>query len=320
MKPYKTIDEQIAILQSRNMQIPSIEFARRILRYENYYYVVNGYKAPFLATTSPEDIYKRGTTFHELYALYTFDRNLREMLLADLLRIEHCIKSTIIDVFSSQHGYDHRSYLREESFNSTGPKNERRVSFMISDMLKLIDKQKRHHEAVQHYMQKYGSVPLWVLSKVMTFGKTNSFYACMKAGEKEDVAKVFGLNARCFKALTDYLAVFRNKCAHGERIYCHAHDQHHPRPIPQLEYHELLRIPRNQKGYKYGTQDILALLIAMKFFMQPSRYAHLIRKVNYSLNEKLSKRLHTIPVTDIENIMGLYQGWTSLPEMGLRET
>ena len=84
--------------------------------------------------------------------------------------------------------------------------------------------------------------------------------------------------------------------------------------------HELLRIPRNQKGYKYGTQDILALLIAMKFFMQPSRYAHLIRKVNYSLNEKLSKRLHTIPVTDIENIMGLYKGWTSLPEMGLRET
>lgn len=30
MKPYKTIDEQIAILQSRNMQIPSIEFARGV--------------------------------------------------------------------------------------------------------------------------------------------------------------------------------------------------------------------------------------------------------------------------------------------------
>ena len=48
MKPYKTIDEQLAILRARNVQIPRKSFARRVLTYENYYYVINGYKAPSL--------------------------------------------------------------------------------------------------------------------------------------------------------------------------------------------------------------------------------------------------------------------------------
>jgi len=37
VKPYKTIDEQIAILESRKMIIPRNEFARIVLSYENYY-------------------------------------------------------------------------------------------------------------------------------------------------------------------------------------------------------------------------------------------------------------------------------------------
>ena len=42
MKPYKTIDEQLDILESRNVSIPSKSFARRVLAYENYYHVING--------------------------------------------------------------------------------------------------------------------------------------------------------------------------------------------------------------------------------------------------------------------------------------
>ena len=48
---------------------------------------------------------------------------------------------------------------------------------MIFDLMKMINKRKFNHEAIAHYVNKYGFVPLWVLSKVMTFGKINSFYA-----------------------------------------------------------------------------------------------------------------------------------------------
>lgn len=312
-KPFITVDEQITLLESRKMQIPDKKFAQHVLSYENYYYVINGYKAPFIASTNGDDVYKAGTSFRELVALYTFDRKLREILLPDLLRIEHAIKARIIDVFSKHHGEDHMKYLRPECFNSRDFQNFKRTNALIFDLLMLIDKQKRRHNAIQHYMDKYNSVPLWVLTKVMTFGKINSFYACMLKEDKDAVAASFGLSASDFKSLVDFIAIFRNKCAHSERIYCHIKDQKRPMPIHTLPIHAQLEIPKNKKGYKYGTQDILALLIAMKFFSQPDRYQRLIKKIDYALNHKLAYRLHSISCDDIRKIMGLVVDWQKLP-------
>ena len=47
-KPFKTIEEQIAILESRGLIIDSRETARRFLTRNNYYSLVNGYKEFFL--------------------------------------------------------------------------------------------------------------------------------------------------------------------------------------------------------------------------------------------------------------------------------
>ena len=305
MKPHKTVDEQLNILKSRNVYIPRKSFARRILTYENYYYVINGYKTPFIASTQPDDTYKPGTSFHEIFALYSFDRRLREILFPELLRIEHSVKSIIIDVFSKHHGHDHTSYLRPNSFNTTPFDNFKRTNALIFDLLKLIDKQRSRHGAITHYMDKYQFVPIWVLSKVMTFGKINSFYGCMLLNDKIEVATAFNLQPSQFKSLVDFITIFRNKCAHGERVYCHLKDQKKPSPIPELPLHDKLNIPHNMKGYKHGTQDILALLIAMKYFLQPDRYANLIRRIDYALNIKFARRLHSIPCSDIQEVMGL---------------
>ena len=82
-----------------------------------------------------------------------------------------------------------------------------------------------------------------------------------------------------------------------------------------MSVHESLKIPRNDKGYKYGTQDVLALLIAMKYFLQGDRYRKLIKHIDYALNIKLAKRLHSISVDDIKSIMGLTGNWTDLPKI-----
>lgn len=311
MKPYISIDEQISLLESRNVLINNYHFAYRVLEYENYYCVVNGYKAPFIASTNP-DCYKEGTLFNEIVALYTFDRRLREILFPDLLRIEHVIKSYIINVFSANHGNNHTSYLRPESFNCSSPTNLSRVNELIFDLLKMINKRKSNHEAIAHYVGKYGFVPLWVLSKVMTFGKINSFYAIMLNAEKIKVAESFNLSPKNFKSLVDYLAKFRNKCAHGERIYSSSRDSFRPRPIPRLPIHDILNIPCNAKGYKYGINDMLALLIAMKPFMQEARFSHLVDRINYALNTKLKRRLNSHAFEYVTHTMGLVDSWTNI--------
>ena len=97
-------------------------------------------------------MYKKGTSFNEIVALYTFDRRIREILMPELLRVEHSIKAKIIDVFSKHHGEDHTQYLRVESFNAHDFNNFKRTNKLIFDLLKLIDKQQKTHNAVQHYM------------------------------------------------------------------------------------------------------------------------------------------------------------------------
>lgn len=312
-KIYKPDEELINLLIARNMTVANKAFAAKILNYENYYYLINGYNKIFITSTSPEDFYRNGTTFNELLALYSFDRTLRETLLIELLRVEHIVKSRIIKVFSSYHGHDHTAYLRPENFNSISFENFKRTNSMIFDMLKLIDSKKKSHGSVKHYIDKYGYIPLWVLSKVMTFGKLNSFYSCLNLEEKAEIATYFHLTPKEFKGVIDFIANLRNKCAHGERIYCHAKDIPVPRPIPHLKEHDMLCIPKNQSGYKhYGSQDILALLIALRYFLPFNRYNNLLTKIDYILHKKLAKRLVSVNVKAVENIMGLNCDWLKL--------
>lgn len=85
-KSYKSYRQQIDILRSRGMVIGKGSQSSRvmsILERENYYNVINGYKELFLAskaTATIDEIYKTGTTFDEIYALYNFDRDSRSDL------------------------------------------------------------------------------------------------------------------------------------------------------------------------------------------------------------------------------------------------
>lgn len=57
--------------------------------------------------------YAKGTTFEQVYALYSFDQVMRSYFLTELIKIEKHIKSLIAYHFSEIHGYDHRQYLEQ---------------------------------------------------------------------------------------------------------------------------------------------------------------------------------------------------------------
>lgn len=84
-KSYKSYRQQLNILRSRGLKIgkgAQGSRAMRILERENYYNVINGYKELFLSsksTLSSNETFKSGTTFNEIYALYSFDRELRNI-------------------------------------------------------------------------------------------------------------------------------------------------------------------------------------------------------------------------------------------------
>ena len=88
-KVFKTIEEQIQILISKGLTVEDYDKAKEILLRENYFFL-NGYRSPFLITGSKRFV--EGSTFEELYSLFTFDRYFRNIIFKNVLIVENNYK------------------------------------------------------------------------------------------------------------------------------------------------------------------------------------------------------------------------------------
>lgn len=173
-KPFTTYRQQLKILRNRNLQIPNGGKAIRILKREGYYNIINGYKEIFLDEAKSkqfgEDYYKNGTTFEKIYALYSFDRVMKSVLLTYILQIETFVKSQISYYFSEAYKQNF-SYLDINNFDTSDPP---KTTQLISKVSNVITKNSQSGQ-VRHYLEKYNSLPLWVLSKKNDFWRDLSF-------------------------------------------------------------------------------------------------------------------------------------------------
>lgn len=86
-KEFSTTNSQIYKLKSRGLIIDNRTLAKRILQKENYYNLINGYKFLFLDKqyAGKDEKYLKNTNFNEIYALYSFDRELRNLFIRYIL-------------------------------------------------------------------------------------------------------------------------------------------------------------------------------------------------------------------------------------------
>ena len=100
-KIFKTLDEQIDILKSRGLVVNDYDKAKKILFKENYFFL-NGYRHFFTANYKDENFIP-GTTFEELYSMFTFDRKIRNIFFKNIDRykyddlVQKSIKETNIE-------------------------------------------------------------------------------------------------------------------------------------------------------------------------------------------------------------------------------
>lgn len=317
-KSYKSYQQQLKTLRSRGMVIEKGaqgSRAMRILERENYYNVINGYKELFLASTatdSADEIYKAGTTFDEVYALYNFDRELRNIYLKYLLKLENAFKTVISHEFSARYGHD--NYLKIENFDNS---NERKISSsikLIGDIQQEIARQmSKHHRVVTHYMTEHGYIPLWVLVNVLTFGKIENFYKNMKPADKTTVARQFNLQPNELAKFMHMLALARNKCAHDERFFdIKFRERIHTKSIKNFS---VLGIKRAADGsYTYGTNDAYAIAVMFALLLGKSDLNSFISNMKTAFAQ-LQKQLHTISATNIMSIMGYDANWANLAKL-----
>lgn len=296
IKTFKTIDEQLEILKSKGLKISDIDYAKDVLLRENYFFI-SGYRHLFLK--SPKDrMFIPGTDFSELYAMFNFDRQIRNIFFKNILIVENNAKSIFSYQLSKKYGIKEKDYLNPSNFDRSNDKARQ-----VNDLLKKIKRQIRvnggQHSATMHYISNYGYVPFWVVVKVLSFGLISELYTIMKKEDQKDIAMVYGISPDDLMVYLPILANFRNLCAHEDIMYDHKTQRY----IDDTRYHAYLNISRMDGEYIYGKDDLFALVIILKQLLREEDFTLLINELSYEL-DILGGKLHSIEIDKVLDRMG----------------
>ena len=304
-KEFKTLDEQLGIFKSKGLTINDEEEARNILLKENYFFI-NGYRR-VLMVSSKEKKFVKGATFDELYAIFMFDRELRNILFKNLLIIENNIKSIISYKLSVKYGYKEKNYLKESYF-TTDNKDKRRVSDVINKMKRQIRVNSQNHSATLHYITNYGYIPLWVLVKVLSFGLINELYGILKPEDQKEIADLYGIEMEDMEIYLSLLANYRNLCAHEDIVFDHRTQKY----ISNTKYHNELKIKQDEFGeYVKGKNDIFALIIILKQMLTKDEFMHMMDEINLKLQD-LTWQIKSVKINKIYDTLGFPENYMDL--------
>ena len=284
MKEFKTYQEQIEILKSRGIVISNEEFALEKLQEDNYYNIINGYKDLFIDSNQ----YIQGTTFEEIYSLFEFDRNLKSILLKNILIVENILRTLIAYNFSLKYGND--NYLKIDNFETlknSGCKKEKyqerieQIQKLICNMQLDIANNIKKKPYINHYILNYGFVPLWVLVNAISLGRLNQFIK--------------------------NLSYFRNLCAHDERVYSATINQ----PIPDTIYHYKLNLKKKDNNFIQGKSDLFSLIISLKMLLPNDKFNTMCNQIEGRM-KSLEKKIFVINPQKIFDKMGFPLNWIQI--------
>lgn len=306
-KEFKTIEEQVEILKKKGLIIEDEEETKEILLRENYFFI-NGYRL-LLMNSYSDKTFVKGSTFKELYALFLFDRSMRNIIFKYLLIIENQLKSITSYQLSKKYGYQEKDYLNFKNFTEDRSK-VRRVKDLIEKMKRQVRINGTKHNATLHYIKNYGYVPMWVLVKVLSFGIVCELYSVLKKEDQIEIASVFNVSTEYLEDFLPILANYRNLCAHEDIMFDHKTEK----VIPDTEYHEKLNIFKMDDEYIYGKNDIFAVIIMLKYLLRKEDFRIMLKEIDYE-KELLDSRIDSIPIEKILDRMGIPKNYLDLLDL-----
>lgn len=278
IKPFVTYADQLNILtQKKQLNISDLSYAEEKLHDIGYYSLIDGYKDIFYNPMTR--MYASGTRFSDIVALYEFDENLRSLVFKYICHIEQKIRSLISYAFCETFSENQAAYLNSANYNIS-KKNSRDISKLIS-MLTYECNQNTEHSYVVYQRNTYGNVPLWVIMKTLTLGQTSKMYSFMLPSIKAKVSVHYSSITE--KELIQYLkvlTVFRNICAHNERLFSFETRFE----IPDTILHKKMNIPQKGSQYLYGKHDMFALIIAFRYLLTKEDFKSFKKELTQLIN------------------------------------
>lgn len=210
-KTARTYAQQADLLISRGL-IADREVLISRLRAVNYYRL-SGYLFPF---RRPDNTFFPDTTLSKVWSRYTFDRQLRLLMLDGIERIEVAVRTQL--TYEHVHLHGPFGYTNPALLPKLGGEAFGRFLSRISE-----ETERSEEQFVLHFKHKYGDrhtyLPLWIAAEIMPFG---CFYTMFRGAEpdiKRSIAKTYQVPDRVLLSWLSCLNAVRNMCAHHARLY-----------------------------------------------------------------------------------------------------
>ena len=309
-KVYKNPDEIIDLLKNKNLKFSQPQRAKRLLL-ENNFYVIKAYRKLFYDNSR---MYKDNVDFEHLYAVYSFDKELKTTILKHLLFIEQKIKTAISNQISPKYGIKEEDYLNHDNFDQ----NNQYIEKVVNEINNQIEKYGEKNQSVSHYKNNYGFIPFWVLSKCLTMGVVRDFYNILKPKDKDEIAKNLltkqvNNRGRKINTLIALITDVRNMCAYDEVLLGFVHNRI---DIGNYEEQNLISCKRNNNGVLLqGRKDILALFIAVKYLVNRTMYNEFIQQIKSLINKCYKKIKDVVTLEEFLGFIGLPVDYESLKEI-----
>ena len=302
IKPFLTYQQQIQkLMEEKHLIVNDVKFAMEKLHELGYFTLIGGYKAPFRDPMTR--VYIENTTFEDIYALYQFDNQLRELFFQYLCQIEKRMHSLISYAFCEQYGELQNAYVNPENYNYS-IRNQNGVNKLISIMERLANRN-INYEYLVYQRRIYHNVPLWVLINALTFGQLSKMYSFLPFHIQSNISRQFTrVNERELEQYLKVLVLYRNICAHNERLFSHKVYSE----IPNTILHQKLGIAQNGTQYVYGKKDLFGVVIAFRYLLPKEQFINFKHVLTKQIEKYLSQS-QRISESKLLELMGFPQNW-----------
>lgn len=291
---HMTVEEQIALLESKGLLFDDKEQAAKHLGMYGYYNIINSYKSPYIFKYNDKTEYLEGTTFEQLFSLFTFDHNLRNSIMSAMLDLEEHIRAVAAEVIAESFGVNHNEYLQWKNYRDRHVTYQR---FGLRSILETLQKNlMSDKDPIKYYREQKGIVPPWILFKGTYFSTLVNFTRLFKEAQKQAfVKKLYGCSddlcasQNVKNLLFDTLFTsleYRNLAAHGGRVYNYnANYSLQFRYSPELD---IITPALSELETKYGMSQLLILLETLL-------YKNPLEIIKNTITQELKRHLELYP-------------------------
>ncbi|GAA58329.1 hypothetical protein P20652_0183 [Pseudoalteromonas sp. BSi20652] len=283
-----TFEKQVELLEKRGLVINNKKSAAFYLSHINYYRLGTYWWA--FTEDHQNHTFKSGTTFEQVLNLYSFDRELRLLLLDAIERIEVSMRTQWAYHLAKKHGS--HAHLDSEAFTSKFNHED-----FISNICTEIQRTSDTNIKRQNSKYKEQTPAIWIVAEVMSFGwLSRSYDAIGRRALKNDIADSYKVKETILSSFLHHITTVRNICAHHCRLY-------------NRDFTFTMKLPTNGdrvllNSFSGTTKQLYNTLVMCAYFMD-------LISPNHHWKQKLASLIDTYNIDVTE--MGFPENWQELP-------